>query len=38
MHKTGQSLSKLKACLQKYPQAQRNLAVKRSARWRNWIL
>ena len=28
MHKTGQPLSKLKACLQKYPQAQRNLAVK----------
>src|SRR5204862_6638767 len=28
MHKTGQSLSKLKTCLQKYPQAQRNLTVK----------
>jgi phosphoglucosamine mutase len=28
MHKTGQPLSKLKSCLQKYPQAQRNLAVK----------
>src|SRR5207247_9171363 len=28
MHKTGQPLSKLKRCLQKYPQAQRNLAVK----------
>jgi phosphoglucosamine mutase len=28
MHKTGQPLSKLKACLKKYPQAQRNLAVK----------
>src|SRR5947209_7968325 len=28
MHKTGQPLSKLKACLQKYPQAQRNVAVK----------
>src|SRR5213075_1556775 len=28
MHKCGQRLSKLKACLQKYPQAQRNLAVK----------
>jgi phosphoglucosamine mutase len=28
MHKTGQPLSKLKGCLQKYPQAQRNLAVK----------
>jgi phosphoglucosamine mutase len=28
MHETGQSLSKLKKCLQKYPQAQRNLAVK----------
>src|SRR5256714_1853774 len=28
MHKSGQPLSKLKACLQKYPQAQRNLAVK----------
>ncbi len=28
MHKTGQPLSKLKACLQKYPQAQRNLQVK----------
>ena len=28
MHKTGQPLSKLKACLQKYPQAQRNLVVK----------
>src|SRR5438093_1253954 len=25
MHKSGQPLSKLKACLQKYPQAQRNL-------------
>jgi len=28
MHKTGQPLSKLKRSLQKYPQAQRNLAVK----------
>jgi phosphoglucosamine mutase len=28
MHKSGQPLSKLKACLQKYPQAQRNLVVK----------
>jgi phosphoglucosamine mutase len=28
MHKTGQPLGKLKACLQKYPQAQRNLPVK----------
>src|SRR5215471_13254642 len=28
MHKTGQPLSKLKSCLQKYPQAQRNLEVK----------
>ena len=28
MHKTGQPLSKLKSCLQKYPQAQRNLPVK----------
>jgi phosphoglucosamine mutase len=28
MHQTGQPLSKLKACLKKYPQAQRNLAVK----------
>jgi phosphoglucosamine mutase len=28
MHKTGHPLSKLKACLQKYPQAQRNVAVK----------
>jgi phosphoglucosamine mutase len=28
MHKTGQPLSKLKGCLQKYPQAQRNLEVK----------
>ncbi len=28
MHKTGQPLSKLKRCLQKYPQAQRNLVVK----------
>ena len=28
MHKTGQPLSKLKTCLQKYPQAQRNLVVK----------
>ena len=28
MHKTGQPLSKLKSCLQKYPQAQRNLVVK----------
>src|SRR5213594_3240266 len=27
MHKTGQPLGKLKACLQKYPQAQRNLPV-----------
>jgi phosphoglucosamine mutase len=28
MHKTGQPLGKLKACLQKYPQAQRNLVIK----------
>jgi phosphoglucosamine mutase len=28
MHKTGQPLSKLKSCLQKYPQAQRDLPVK----------
>jgi len=28
MHKSGQPLSKLKACLKKYPQAQRNLVVK----------
>jgi phosphoglucosamine mutase len=28
MHKSGQPLSKLKACLKKYPQAQRNLLVK----------
>src|SRR2546426_2617542 len=28
MHTTGQPLSKLKKCLQKYPQAQRNLIVK----------
>jgi phosphoglucosamine mutase len=28
MHKSGQPLSKLKTCLQKYPQAQRNLVVK----------
>lgn len=28
MHKTGQPLSKLKRCLKKYPQAQRNLVVK----------
>jgi phosphoglucosamine mutase len=28
MHQTGQPLSKLKACLKKYPQAQRNLKVK----------
>jgi phosphoglucosamine mutase len=28
MHKSGQPLSKLKACLEKYPQAQRNLIVK----------
>ena len=28
MHKTGQPLSKLKSCLKKYPQAQRNLVVK----------
>jgi phosphoglucosamine mutase len=28
MHKSGQPLSKLKACLEKYPQAQRNLMVK----------
>src|SRR5437899_5637950 len=28
MHKTGQPLSKLKTCLQKYPQAQRNLPVR----------
>jgi phosphoglucosamine mutase len=28
MHKSGQPLSKLKECLKKYPQAQRNLLVK----------
>jgi phosphoglucosamine mutase len=28
MHQTGQPLSKLKTCLKKYPQAQRNLLVK----------
>jgi len=28
MHKTGQPLSKLKTCLKKYPQTQRNLVVK----------
>jgi phosphoglucosamine mutase len=28
MHKSGQPLGKLKGCLQKYPQAQRNLVVK----------
>jgi phosphoglucosamine mutase len=28
MHKTGQPLGKLKTCLQKYPQAQRNLVIK----------
>jgi len=28
MHKTGQPLSKLKSCLQKYPQAQRNLLIR----------
>jgi phosphoglucosamine mutase len=28
MHTTGESLSKLKSCLKKYPQAQRNLKVK----------
>ena len=28
MHTTGQPLSKLKTCLKKYPQAQRNLVVK----------
>ncbi len=28
MHKSGQPLGKLKRCLQKYPQAQRNLVVK----------
>ncbi|MGH8101312.1 MAG: phosphoglucosamine mutase, partial [Chthoniobacterales bacterium] len=28
MHETGQPLSKLAACLKKYPQAQRNLVVK----------
>jgi phosphoglucosamine mutase len=28
MHETGQPLSKLKKCLKKYPQTQRNLAVK----------
>ena len=28
MHATGQPLSKLKTCLKKYPQAQRNLTVK----------
>jgi len=28
MHKTGEPLSKLKTCLKKYPQAQRNLVVK----------
>jgi phosphoglucosamine mutase len=29
MHQTGQPLGKLKGCLKKYPQAQRNLVVKR---------
>ena len=29
MHETGEPLSKLKSCLKKYPQAQRNLKVKR---------
>ncbi len=29
MHQTGQPLSKLKSCLKKYPQAQRNLLVKK---------
>jgi phosphoglucosamine mutase len=28
MHQTGQPLGKLKQCLKKYPQAQRNLVVK----------
>jgi phosphoglucosamine mutase len=28
MHETGQPLSKLKKCLEKYPQAQRNLKVR----------
>jgi phosphoglucosamine mutase len=28
MHETGRPLSKLKTCLEKYPQAQRNLVVK----------
>jgi phosphoglucosamine mutase len=28
MHETGRPLSKLKKCLKKYPQTQRNLAVK----------
>src|SRR4029453_6068864 len=28
MHKSGQPLSKLKVCLEKYPQAQRNVLVK----------
>ena len=28
MHRSGQPLSKLKACLEKYPQAQRNVLVK----------
>ena len=28
MHQTGQPLSKLKTCLEKYPQAQRNMLVK----------
>ena len=28
MHETGTPLSKLKTCLKKYPQAQRNLLVK----------
>jgi phosphoglucosamine mutase len=28
MHQTGQPLGKLKGCLKKYPQAQRNLVVK----------
>jgi len=28
MHQTGQPLSKLKTCLEKYPQAQRNVLVK----------
>jgi phosphoglucosamine mutase len=29
MHQTGQTLGKLKQCLKKYPQAQRNLVVKK---------